>query len=708
MKKENYKKTFTLEHNSYPAWVFLSVLFGCILLPVGWILAYYWFDFGNMEKIGFDIINLFPLSRLGYIRTSINNSWLFFSLPFCFLPYFLFKHYCYFEKYIKINQIEPKSLEKKLTKIGFFFWYIVPITLFMIGIFPWDLDNILFEGTSINSYLFDILHCVGGYGAYFAWSVGFYILIYPIWRSNIFPKTLLMVNIIFSFLILYIHIVGLFHPINKVVLLWRSFNFFSGEWLFFIFMPAFIIQSNYFLYKKKGGCEISEEKWFKIDSIIEIILGFIFIFLYIWFIYFGPKEIVNILCIIFMTALILISRYYHKEGFKSLGITFTNFLNSTKKLIIFTIIVILILYFIWGKLFPVDNEFYKNTNLWKDILAYTFTSFVQMYVLFAFFFRRYKNVFQRPGIAILLTAFTFSLFYIPNIQLMLFTFIVSIAFGIVYIKNPNLYSIAIFHSILLLFLNNVLLVYSGIGPACDLFRWSKITPFLGEISSINGLSYNKKLGFSLYDKSREVTVEEDTANIIVSGFIDEYVNEVKLDSASIYFNNNEYPIKLHNNVNKISFNQVLKIKRLKPGDYSLCLKLYVQDSFFYNYNISSELTWIHVQSHKEIAFDIVRYLKKLKQNEKLLIIIDNYRNKWLKRLSSLEFIDISRVFNPNKSEYLSYAFETLEDRGFKVSFIIEGYDNPFYQSLIKHNLINQFTIKELNQYPKIVIGVYKK
>ncbi len=109
------------------------------------------------------------------------------------------------------------------------------------------------------------------------------------------------------------------------------------------------------------------------------------------------------------------------------------------------------------------NSFHRTSHFWANLFVVPVWALVQQYVLQAFIFRRMKWLLvsgsasteeQRRDTqwSILVTAMIFSLTHLPNLMLMLLTFLGALLWSWVYERAPNLFALGMSHAAISLML----------------------------------------------------------------------------------------------------------------------------------------------------------------------------------------------------------------------------------------------------------------
>jgi len=207
----------------------------------------------------------------------------------------------------------------------------------------------------------------------------------------------------------------------------------------------------------------------KIRSSIEVVLGIVLVFGYLWLIYPLYSLWIKILGIMPVLLFFTYSDFIKNRNLKAMGLRFDNWRDSSKILIIFTVLAIPLLYLVWQSFFPVNHFFYKYSSFWKKLFTYPFWALFQQYIFLVFFFRRYRTIFA-PRIfpAVFLSALTFAMIHVPNPPLFLLCFAGGVVWAVVYNKYPNLFTIALSQAAFGVFVSSVLLVYQVVGPNADI------------------------------------------------------------------------------------------------------------------------------------------------------------------------------------------------------------------------------------------------
>ena len=329
----------------------------------------------------------------------------------------------------------------------------------------------------------------------------------------------------------------------------------------------------------------------KIKSSLEVLAGIIFIFGYLWLI--APLhfrwEWVKVPWLIVILLFFIYSEFTYKKNFKDIGFRLDNWYGSFKTLLIFTLITMPILYVIWQYFFPVNNFFYKDYAFWENLITSPFWVLLQEYIFLAFFFRRYREIFSpHTNIAIFFSALTFAIIHIPNSPLIIFCFVAGIVWAATYNKYPNLFTIAISHSVLGIFCSTVLLVYSDVGPNAYIGKWCKYHDSVyGSIDGVNHISTYKNINpkTSVLD----VNINHEKNSIFVNGWVastdkiknirislggKEYFAHYgdKREDVAVYYNNPDFMYS--------GFNANIPNSDFAPGYHKLFLKVYLEGELF--------------------------------------------------------------------------------------------------------------------------------
>lgn len=252
----------------------------------------------------------------------------------------------------------------------------------------------------------------------------------------------------------------------------------------------------------------------RIKSLIEVTLGLILMFGYLWIIYPGFYDWLKVAAAFPILIFLIYCKVSHKESLKDIGFTITNWRYPVKINLVFILIAIPLLCIAWSFFFP----FNKDTNngsfcLCRMLFVYPLGALCQQCLFFGFFFRRYREVFPgKKKWIIFLTALTFSAIHLPNPSLLLLTFIAGLVWGKIYFVKPNLYVNAISHTIVGVFALFILGVYGEVGSKANPWQWSKSQGVEGYIVSVNSIVPKRGEG-------RVIKTGKQVNEIIVRGSI---------------------------------------------------------------------------------------------------------------------------------------------------------------------------------------------
>ncbi|PYS72016.1 MAG: hypothetical protein DMF73_09365 [Acidobacteria bacterium] len=164
----------------------------------------------------------------------------------------------------------------------------------------------------------------------------------------------------------------------------------------------------------------------------------------------GRTRLIVAIPLAFAFVLVITSHVLRKESLRDLGFRFDNSLRAAK-LLMLPMIVIAVLCIGLGLIFgtrPDLLRWHPERPIAGQLALGFAWGFVQQYVLQSFVNRRAQIVWQKGVRSVVLTAFVFSFLHFPNPWLMLVTFIGGLVWAFVYQRAPNLFALAISHSLM--------------------------------------------------------------------------------------------------------------------------------------------------------------------------------------------------------------------------------------------------------------------
>jgi len=164
----------------------------------------------------------------------------------------------------------------------------------------------------------------------------------------------------------------------------------------------------------------------------------------------GRTRLIVAIPIILAFVLVITSHFLRRESLRELGFRFDNFLQAMRLLALPMIIVALLslgLGLILGAR-PDLFRWHPERHIAGQLALGFAWGFVQQYVLQSFINRRAQIVWRRGVRSVLLTALIFALLHFPNPWLMLVTFIGGVVWAFVYQRAPNLFALALSHSLM--------------------------------------------------------------------------------------------------------------------------------------------------------------------------------------------------------------------------------------------------------------------
>jgi membrane protease YdiL (CAAX protease family) len=333
----------------------------------------------------------------------------------------------------------------------------------------------------------------------------------------------------------------------------------------------------------------------RIKAVLEIFLGILIFFSFLWCVYPEYKSWKHLVFLLMLLGLLIYSKQSRKESWKDQGFRLDNWAPAFKKILIFTLPLIIIFSVIWSQRFTINLKFYSHVEFWLKLSTYLIWAFFQQYIALAFFFRRLRDVFSPHYVpAIFLSAVLFSLAHLPNQPLVIFSFFGGLLWSWIYHKYNNLLVIVLVHAVIGTFLYTILMMNLTVGPLTDSFRLTRTTPVYYAVDRVNGKPASRKYQPIEIGKTEKVI----TVNGWVAG------KNSTVENVSIILSKNEFVCKygikrkdvaaaFHNPQYEYSgFHVNIPVSDMKPGTYYLKLKILLKDIRYPHY--PSKKIWVKV------------------------------------------------------------------------------------------------------------------
>jgi membrane protease YdiL (CAAX protease family) len=164
----------------------------------------------------------------------------------------------------------------------------------------------------------------------------------------------------------------------------------------------------------------------------------------------GNQKLLVALPLALAFALMIISHRLRRESLKDLGFRLDNSLQAIKLLILPMLFVAAACFLVgWFSAERVNFLRWHSSRPLVGQLALGFGwGLLQQYVLQGFVNRRAQIVFGRGWISVVLVAVVFGGLHLPNPWLSVLTFVGGLIWGAVYQRAPNLFVLALSHSIM--------------------------------------------------------------------------------------------------------------------------------------------------------------------------------------------------------------------------------------------------------------------
>jgi membrane protease YdiL (CAAX protease family) len=164
----------------------------------------------------------------------------------------------------------------------------------------------------------------------------------------------------------------------------------------------------------------------------------------------GRSKTIVAIPITLAFVLMIGSHRLREEGLRDLGFRFDNFFRALKILLVPMIAVTTVsfLFGVWSGTRPDFLRWHAERPIAGQLALGLGWGFVQQYVLQAFVNRRAQIIWGPGVVSVLLTSLVFAALHLPNPWLMVVTLVGGLVWATAYQRAPNLFALALSHSVM--------------------------------------------------------------------------------------------------------------------------------------------------------------------------------------------------------------------------------------------------------------------